>query len=167
MFHLHHTPNRMSNTMHNTYAPSTLYLSNVSDQRRLRRRLEYLYLWEAQQAVEHRGQCFPGNTHCSRPRAAQVGHLTPGIFQQRGISRAKATTKSKAGERALISHTVNSTHRERLRRMEAIPKYKDRSFGATGKQGERCNILGVIDIGRERHDESLAERIYWCCLGAC
>lgn len=64
------------------------YLPKISGQTRLRGFLEYRYLWRAQQAVEHRGQCFPGNTHCSSPRAAQVGHLTPGIFQQNVMSRA-------------------------------------------------------------------------------
>lgn len=44
---------------------------------------------ECQHAVEHRGHFFPGSTHCSIPRALQVGQRTPGIY---GITSVNLNT---------------------------------------------------------------------------
>jgi len=95
----------------------------------------------------HLGQFFPGSTQLSIPRPAQLGHLTPGIYQNMNFSNSGITRWFPMGHHSKAYANKRSTYRVGLRHVK--PSNVQRRNVLVGPREER-RVLPLV-AGWWRH----------------
>lgn len=125
----------------------------------------FTHLQYSQHGVEHLGHFFPGRTHCSIPRARQVGQRTPGICWYSPVSIGTQLKHRHCERDRFTLHEGQKTDRKLTWRlmftisMLTISQGEDWSIAGWKGQRGRATIAGIAAVGWMHLGQSLSGKI--------